>query len=369
MQSIVQKSSLRSAGLIGGALATLLVAACGTTGSDGNLRFKDTSAHHNGDLRPIAAGYTTTYEVSRATWNAKVTLEQGSSSNEAAAVVSGVTGATVKVRGVAAGSSEIEVITTNDVRDRINVDVREPTSARYAVTSMESNKETTWTEMGSDSKINLLPGVAFDLKHFAFEDTAGTVLSGGVDAIPVGTPAATGSSKAVVRNDGYTIALTAGAVGDTITIPSGFGNKSMSVAVTETVDAKSIRARAGVWLTSAPITVKGNTITVRGTTAATLAFDVADAAGHVYVGEFPLAATLTVGAGDAFTISPEDGACAADQDPNDCRVYEGVNRPRMGFLSSKVDKETKQTLTVAVGEHSQTFEVVLLPVADETPDE
>lgn len=369
MQSIVSKPLLRSAGLMGGALATLLVAACGTTGSDGNLRFKDTSAHHNGDLRPIAAGYTTSYEVSRATWNAKVTLEQGSSSNEAAAVVSGVTGSVVNVRGVAPGTSDIEVITTSDVRDRITVDVREPASARYAVTSMESNKETTWTEMGSDSKINLLPGVAVDLKHFAFEDATGTVLSGGVDAIPVGTPDASGSSKAVVRNDGYTIALTAGAVGDTITIPSGFGTKAMRVAVKDSVEAKSIRARAGVWLTSAPITVKGNTITVRGATVATLAFDVADATGHVYVGEFPLAATLTVGAGDAFTISPEDGACAADQDPNDCRVYEGVNRPRMGFLSEAVSKETKQTLTVAVGEYSETFEVILLPAADTSQDE
>lgn len=354
---------IRTLGLAGGALATLLASACGTTGSDGNLRFKDTSENHNGDLRPIAAGYTTTYDVSRSSWNAKVTLESGSSTNEAVATVPSVFEEKLRVLGMSPGTAVIEVFTTNDVRDRITVDVRKPTSARYAITSMESNQKTTWSEMGSDGKINLRPGAAFDLQHFAFEDTTGTVLSGGVNAIPVGTVTASGTSQAVVRNDGYTIALTAGAIGDTITIPSGFEGKSMQVAVRDDVDAKSIRARGGVWLTSAPMTVVGTKITTRSGSIGTLAFDVADAAGFVYVGAFPLNATLTIGAGDALTLSPEDGECAAGQDTDDCREYNGVNRPRMGFIANDVSQETKQTITLTVGAFSQAFEVTVLPKA------
>lgn len=345
------------------AAAGLLVTTVGCeteTGEEGNLRFSDESPVHDGSIRPIAAGRTVSYEVSRSIFQS-VTLAEASSSDDGVFAIDGFSGDNVTVEGVAPGTATLQVLTDTDVSDRIQLEVREAAGARWQVYRGLANDRTEYARINEGGQLRVRPDDEVELEFLVFRDSDGNALSGRGGTLEFGeTQGDAGDYESL--SSGYLLRVNAASDEGEFTIPYEDGD--IGVRVADALAPEDLLPRVGSL--TGDVTIDGNDIIVDGGALSAITFEVLDADGFKHVGSYDLQAVIEIDDPSAATIAAV-GDCT-DTGDDGCVRYESSDLAQLTVAAGNNAGETD--ITVTVGDYSEVFTLTITErAADEATDQ
>lgn len=367
----VKNWTTRTLEFVGISLGILAItAACtGSTGSEGNLKFKDESGISTRDVIPIAEGRSSNYTVTNNAFQPKnKTLDTVTSSDESVLDVTGVNGSSFTVKALKQGTSTIDVVTEDGVTDSIDLEVRNLGDAYLKVVEFDNaDKDIDKKEganvpkvMSAQRKYNLEQGDRFALSGVYLVDSEGERLSGSGDLLSHDQQTGT----MTIQSSSTSLDVQAGAVGDT--------------ASSDTVDGEAIRFRTvadyePVGIQAIVFPTISYDLYIKGAIRTGKSLDITnvvgllqlipeDADGYGYVGSTDLKASAKLVGSDNIALSYRgrgNGDCI-DQVGSECVEWENLSE--LVFLINSAKPGDDASLTITTGGVTEKF---ILTVSDE----
>lgn len=335
----------------------LLAAACtGESGSEGNLKFQDKSGVSSNQVLPVAQGRTVNYTITNTAFSPKKKdVDEAESSDESVFTVKNTDGSTVTIEGVGEGQATLTVITTEGVRDLLDLEVRTPQTTYYSISGLDEGA----VDQGLidvTGSYNLQVGDALALEYPKLVDVDGDRLSGETDEeFQTGTEGTLEVS---------TLSFEAGADGDALSVDNAYGSQ-LSVRTVDgytpstlkgyvhplalgDFDAPVLRIQAGkdFSLNDGGYVVRANAV---------------DADGYTYIGATDLQANVKVSAPGILrlTYAGRDDEnvgdfCVNRSDDDQC--LEWNNLPEVALLVTQQDTDaTSVELEITTDGVTETF--------------
>lgn len=347
----------------------LLAAACGDSGSEGNLRFLDQSGASDQVVLPIAEGRAARYTIrSSGLLSPTVNVETATSSDEKIIKVEKISNAEVTVLGLATGKARLEVLAENGRRDSIELEVREEANTFYETVSINDSTSVVPGLIHVRGKYNVRNGDSLTFERPVFTDKDGVRLSG-IQQATLGTPETSGSMKVELGADDSVLTIEAGAVDDTASLSNAYGD-SLMIRTTDIYAPKSLTAvRYGM-----PILrniQRGLQFRMPDGIYNFRVFPV-DADGYAYLGNFDMDARVELSSADGVAVTPllagDDATenCTKKDSEDRCTEWEGMSSVAFNMIRGK-EAASSLTLTVTTGGVTQAFTIEL--PASATPSE
>lgn len=363
-----QRRPMRALKTLAASLGLLaLTVACGETGGEGNLNFRNLDSTSDFALLPIADGRTATYEVrSTGFSNAVQTIEVATVRDNDTAGVTGFEGGQVTVEARGTGSTVLDVTTTKGTRDYIDLEVRTEAKGYFRVGSLNAAESPQIGLIDIDGKYNLKPADSLILNQPLFTDAEGRRLSGSGGHV-LSVDEASGDMS-VTPEDGSSVTIEAGADGDTAVLthtkPGAGGSGRMDLRATEGYSPDSLQATLVALLTNKSVEV-GDTVRM-GSDVSVIRIVALDADGYEYTGSHTMDATVSIPSGAPISAVyagvTEDGSTdsdyCVDEGADGCIEWEGL--PQVAFMLTR-DNDTPSTFDIEIetGGYTGAITVVL----------
>lgn len=352
--------------LVGASAALLMLAtACGESGADGNLAFRDLTGAADQRILPVAEARSARYEVrSNALFGGTRSVESVFSSDEDVIKVVSFNEAIITIEGLKPGTASLEVTATNGNRDRLVLEVREEDDTYYLIKEQTDAGAVVVGAVSSSGKYNLQPADVVALHEPIFVDANGTRLSGSGD-VGLGTPEHTGTMRATLADGDHSVSVTAGEVGDSVTLSTIYGSE-LSFRTVDSFAPSSITATRSALVT--PKNLQFGTEFRLPMNVWAIRFNVADAEGYTYLGSTDMGVDVSVSSLEGVSLEyvgrlPE-GVQSSDycvEEAGDaCKAWEGL--PDAVFTVSRLGNRAAEamTMTVTAGDVSEVFEFELM---------
>jgi len=353
-----KRQSLKLAGLSASVL--LFAAACGETGSEGNLRFLDETGASDKLILPVAEGRTASYTVKGSgLFSPDRTIEAATSSDETVAQVVSFTGATLKVKGLKPGSVSVEVLATDGSRDLLKLEVREEETSFYRMQNLGEGTTSIAGLVDVKGKYNIHTGDTLNLDEPVFVDSNYVRLSG-AGPVGLGEPEVTGSMSGSFSGGG--ISVDAGVDGDTLSYSNPYGS-NLAFRTKDTLEPATLEGAGFSFPILKRIGVGTSFVIPEG--IYTARFVPVDADGYAYVGSHDLQATAVLSDVTNLTVTFVDWSglstdfCAEQNADEQCVKWEGLPAAAFTIAPTTANTAGSGKLTITVGSVTQAFSIDL----------
>lgn len=341
------------------ALVLMLSAACSTgdQGLEGNLMFKTTSGTYGGQILPVAKGRSVSYEITdRPKINRQAKgqdVENAESSDPSVFDVTQINESFVTIEGFNEGTAMLTVTTTEGVRDRIEIEVRTPTTAYYSIDKI--NEEPVQAGIFDVAeKYNLSPQDEILFERDIVVDNNGDRLSGGnLSEFGEGTD---GDTSVAAR------AITAGVVGEKVSVANVYGGEFIVRVVDDYAPTSLVgylhNYSLGELDTSLVSVQSGKTFAL-GDRLYSLMVYPKDADGYAYLGTTDLNAGVklsTPGVVELTYIGREDSEAGCVDSTDDDKCIEWGRLKDLAFTVTVKDEDaTSVNLEITTGGLTETI--------------
>lgn len=345
----------------------LWVVGCGEVGGEGVLRLVDLSENHDGSLSPLAAGTTTRFRVGRsASVGNGLALTDYEASDPQVLSVESADQRELRVVAKAPGNAELSVEVEGGDTDTFALEVQTSANAFFTMSSMKGGSTRTHGGSLATDKLNLPPTMMMDANLRYYVGESGRRLSGEGGEIAFGEAETTGSFRAVPRqnSEGRAWAFTAGADGDSCTIPSPYGG-AWKLRAKEAVEPATLKVFSGAAWTSGQLPVEDQVITAKAGTTVALTFQIVDAEGFMYLGDYQANASVRFEGADGFMprlgsgLSPGEDLnhCTepfqANGIPQLCRAWEKLEQLR--FTVGVPQDASETSIEIRIGDFQTVY--------------
>lgn len=317
---------------------TLLSVACGDVGGEGNLRLLDQSENHDKSIRPLAAGRTVEYQVSRSSIIGQaITLTNAVSTNTSVFAVDNFSGNKVIVNALAQGSADLS-LEAGEIADRFQLEVRDENGAFFRV----NEGSTYYTRVREHAGIRVPLSSTLRLTHQNFLDSNGRGLSGKGGSIA--WTAVTGENVTITpQDDGYTLSVVTASEDGTGSITSPWTSTPFRVVSSGEFEASTMTAYTA--MTAGGAKIEGKTITFENNSLGVVVVDVLDTNGFAHVGDWDMNGRVTLSDNGVGRITVDTAGCEEAIEDKGCKVFTDVDIFRMlvaggsdgGSVSVKVE--------------------------------